>query len=292
MKTASRKIEFQLGHRSRGGVRGAGLALATAALAAVGFVVRIPALAESKGSGAGAWLPAAPMLQGRESFTATALKNGKVLVAGTAFGTPEGPGDPTKTALLYDPVKNAWTQTAPMITPRTIHSAALLADGRVLVAGGGGISGFLNTAEIYDPSTEKWSQAGTIGQGGRHWHTATLLNNGKVLVTGGRDQSHATSYTDAWLYEPKSNNWTATGSFEVGRRSHTATLLSDGAVLITGGQLSGHDPSLKDALIYDPGAGVFKPVPSLMNEGRATHTATMLPGGKVLLAGGKNQLVG
>ena len=229
----------------------------------------------------------------RENFTATVLKNGKVLVAGTPSGTPGGPpGDPAKSALLYDPVKNAWDQTGPMITSRSLHSATLLADGRVLVAGGLGDAGFVNTAELYDPTTGKWSPAGSIGKGGRHWHTATLLKDGKVLVAGGRNQSHEVSYADAWLYDPKANGWTQTGSFEVARRSHSATLLNDGTVLITGGQVSGHDPSLKDAMIYDPVAGAFKPVPDLLDVGRAEHTASLLADGTVLLAGGTEKLVG
>ena len=269
---------------------GARLALASLATA-VSFLNCVPALAASM-QAPGSWSPAAPMPQARESFTATVLKNGQVLVVGTPMGTPEGPGDPAQSAELYDPAKNAWATGGAMVTPRSLHSATLLSDGGVLVAGGLSASGFVNTAEAYDPATNTWSPAGSFGPVGRHWHSATLLKDGRVLVVGGRNQSHDQSYADAWLYDPKTNAWTQTGSFETGRRSHTATLLNDGTVLITGGQLGGHDASLQDALIYDPTAGTFKPVPSLMNVNRAEHTATLLNDGRVLLTGGSTQLVG
>jgi len=266
-----------------------------AGIAAANLLTTLPAFGAGE-TADGSWRPAAPMAQPREHFTATALKNGKVLVAG---GLSPG-ADPAGSAALYDPVANSWSPTARMITSRSLHAATLLQDGRVLVVGGAEVPAqpapaFLNTAEIYDPTKGAWSAAGAFGPVGRHWHTATLLKDGKVLVVGGRNQSHELSYADAWLFDPAkpaAGAWTQTGSFEVARRSHTATLMGDGTVLITGGQVSGHDASLNDALIYDPPNGVFKPARHLMAVGRAVHTATLVPGGRVLLAGGTTHPVG
>jgi len=77
-----------------------------------------------------------------------------------------------------------WSITGSMATAREYHSATLLRNGKVLVAGGRGSSGNLSSAELYDPTSGSWSSTGSMATG-RAEHSATLLPGGKVLVAGG-----------------------------------------------------------------------------------------------------------
>jgi N-acetylneuraminic acid mutarotase len=120
-----------------------------------------------------------------------------------------------------------------MTTARRDHTATLLPNGKVLVAGGLSGNQFLSSAELYDSATGTWSPTGSM-RSPRRFHTATLLPNGKVLVAGGTD-SNGISTNSAELYDPATQTWTPTGPPATGRFRHTATLLSNGKVLITGG---------------------------------------------------------
>src|SRR5450432_2418807 len=121
------------------------------------------------------------LVTARVSHTATALPNGKVLVAGgagTNFGT-------LASAELYDPASGTWTTTGSLASARAGQTATLLPNGKVLVAAGfGGPS--LASAELYDPASGTWTATGGLAIA-RYNHTATLLPNGKVLVAGGWD---------------------------------------------------------------------------------------------------------
>ena len=125
-----------------------------------------------------------------------------------------------------------WTETGSLATARYSHTATLLPNGKVLVAGGLNSSGSLASAELYDPASGTWTATGSLATA-RSSHTATLLPNGKVLVAGGLDGSG--SLASAELYDPASGTWTATGSLATARDFHTATLLPNGKVLVAGG---------------------------------------------------------
>jgi hypothetical protein len=120
----------------------------------------------------------------------------------------------------------------------------------VLVAGGQGDSGFLSSAEFYDPARGSWSSTGSLATA-RDSHTATLLPSGKVLVAGGN--SRLGRLSSAELYDPATGTWMATGSLGTARFLHTATLLPSGKVLVAGGQ--GSSGFLSSAELYDPGLG-------------------------------------
>jgi N-acetylneuraminic acid mutarotase len=183
-----------------------------------------------------------------------------------------------------------WTATGNMLEARTGDTATLLRDGKVLVVGGGGSGqfGLLATAELYDPVSGSWAATGSMN-GVRVLQTATLLEDGKVLVAGGADSIGETSLNalaTAELYDPDSGSWTATGNMIEARARHTATLLPDGRVLVVGGSGSGSgSDALATAELYDPDSGSWTATGNMI-EARARHTATLLPDGTVLIAGG------
>ena len=163
-----------------------------------------------------------------------------------------------------------------MGTARTSHTANLLTDGTVLLAGGQGVA----TAEKYDPSTKKFTSTTGSMSAARDGHTATLLKTGKVLITGGQASFGAAPYATAELFDPSTGMFTPTaGNMSVARTAHNATLLADGEVLITGGNTLTAD-------LFDPASGMFTPTTGHMLAARLNDTATLLTNGKVLITGG------
>jgi WD40 repeat protein len=225
----------------------------------------------------GTWASTGSLIQGRSSHTATVLPSGKVLVAG---GEVEGEVGGAS-AEVYDPATGTWASTGSLAHGRSSHTATLLPSGKVLVVGGccdGGA--YLASAEVYDPATGTWASTGSLAQA-RSSHTATLLLNGTVLVAGGSDDGSAE------LYDPASGIWVSTGSLVKSRTHHTATLLLDGRVLVAGGR-RGIEPeagTTDSTELYDPRSGKWVLTGSLF-QARDSHTATLLPDGKVLVAGG------
>jgi hypothetical protein len=115
-----------------------------------------------------------------------------------------------------------------------------------------------------------------------------VLPSGKVLVTGGFNGALG-QLASAELYDPATGSWSATGSMLAPREAQTATLLPSGKVLVTGGALFVRRERafqvLVSAEIYDPATGRWS-LAGQMSSARAYHTATLLPSGKVLVAGG------
>ena len=167
-----------------------------------------------------------------------------------------------------------------MITAGPGHVAALLADGRVLVIGGGDDG---SAAELYDPATRQWTITGSTVEPKFSGFAAAALSDGAVLLTGGMAGTGAS--VSAELYDPDTGEWTATDDMLEGRLGHTATLLPDGTVLVAGGSSSVIDSApLATAERYDPATGQWT-VTERMSEAGA-HWAVMLPDGTVLVAGG------
>jgi hypothetical protein len=229
------------------------------------------------------WTSIGDMAQGRSGHTATLLPDGTVLISGGS--DPNGHGPSLRTAEVYDPARGIWTATAEMTETRTGHTATLLPDGRVLVAGGHNGGPFLDTAELYDPATRTWTAMPAMTQG-RASQTATLLSDGTVLVAGGVDGNDGgpccTPLSSAELFDPRTGSWAATESMIELRGGSTATLLPDGRVFVAGMINEGLVPTGE---LYDPGTGSWTPTRNMI-EPRDNFTATLLPDGRVLVAGG------
>jgi len=187
-----------------------------------------------------------------------------------------------------------YTPGALMVVGRENHTATLLPDGKVLLAGGWDGSGnILPSTELYDPATSTFSPAGSMGTG-RVGHTATLLPNGKVLLAGGEESNNFTKCSSAELYDTITGtvDWVLFGGNMVGIHvGHTATFLLGtgwpyGTVLIIGGfDIPDYCDSLAE--LYLPDSDFFnQPENPYMASERAGHTATFLSNGKVLIAGG------
>lgn len=221
------------------------------------------------------WTEPASLAIGRRAHTATLLAGGGVLVVG---GATTLNNHLTASTELYQPATRTWVAGPPTLGLPMRHTATLLLDGRVLVAGGS----TLPAAEVFDPVTGSWSATSPTSD--RFGHTATLLADGRVLVAGGAGPSGVTDPTE--LFDPGTGTWQPTGVMAQARGYHTATLLHDGRVLVVGGtEPSAAGVDLATAELYDPPSGTWSAAAALPRAFLG-HTATLLPDGTVLVAGG------
>jgi hypothetical protein len=208
-----------------------------------------------------AWSLASPPALPRLSYTATLLRDGRVLMAG---GQTLIDGLPSAVTEIYDPASDTWTNTQSMTDAREYHAAILLPNGKVLVAGGSGYGGYLASAELYDPVTGTWTTTGSL-QTPRENPTLTLLPNGKVLAaagvvdTGGSLFFTYPIYTNSTeIYDPINGTWSPGAPLATARGEHTATLLPNGNVFIAGGRTNSGSlffgPTAKTE-IYNTGLG-------------------------------------
>lgn len=230
-----------------------------------------------------AWNITGSLQTARYGHTATLLADGRVLVVGGNYLTDGSQTIYPANAELYDPATKVWAPAGTLTHARMDHTATLLPNGKVLVAGGRGQTGVITSVEFYDPVANAW----TVGAGlitPRFDHTATLLPNGKVLVAGGyRGGVSFPDWAGVELYDPAINAWTAGGALLAARAQHTATLLPNGRVLLIGG--ARQTPAAPAVELYDPTANTstMAAIPTLETN---LGSATLLSGGSVLYVAG------
>jgi hypothetical protein len=182
-----------------------------------------------------------------------------------------------------------FTPTGDMKTPRWVHTATLLTNGKVLTtggfAGGGATSLPLSSAELYDPAQAMFLRTGYMATG-RAFHIATLLGNGKVSIAGGQT-TDGSGYAP-WpqfsleLYDPSTGAFTPTGSTTDCSSPETATLLANGKVFLAANYYSLMPGRIDMAELYDPSTGEYSPIAKLPANAMLP-AATLLMDGNVLV---------
>jgi Fe-S cluster assembly iron-binding protein IscA len=231
----------------------------------------------------GTFSPTGSMQFQRSNATATMLDNGKVLIAGGDSNTSLI-GFVVASAELYDPAIGTFTPTGFMTSARAGHSATLLNNGKVLVAGGylNCYQCFSSSAELYNPATGTFMPTGSMITP-QTAQRAALLNNGMVLIAGGDFYSVGVPAPE--LYDPSTGTFTLTAAVSSASENYgvIAMLLNDGMVLIAGNT----DPAFTCgcAGLYDPTTQSFSSTGNVATF-RAGETQTLLNNGMVLVAGG------
>jgi len=236
-----------------------------------------------------------PMNTPRGFHQAVRLSDGRVLIIGAGVN-----GVASATAEIFDPNAESFTLTGNLATAHAgSFATALLNDGRVMAIAGRSSSSVccsIDSVDIYSPVTGRWAAAaplptsgpGTVSPGYTN-HTATTLTDGTVLVTGGYDGGSCNTAAAALRYSPSTDSWNILSPMLTPRNQHTATLLADGRVLIVAGRAACALTAMTSTELYDvtaPPNGISSAQSPLTASSRGSHTATLLPSGKVLVAGG------
>jgi hypothetical protein len=252
---------------------------------------------------AGSWAPLpAPMAVARADFTATLMPDGKVLVVGGVADVTVA-GTATSDVEIYDPATKRFTAAAPLSIGRAGHTATLLPNGKVLVAGGYTQLGnaALATVEVYDPATNSWSIAAPMAHR-RADQAAVLIGGGRVMVVGGSDyppvgigpHGSAPAVIPPEIYDPATDTWSTVALQKLDRPvDPTATLLKDGRVLVVGGQYMWNSPdeATERSEVYNVTSNTWSDVtPDARFAARQYQSATLLGNGFVLVAGGSVDL--
>ncbi len=192
----------------------------------------------------------------RAGPSSTLLSTGKVLVAGGVYFTGSGTTLTVHylaSAELYDPASGTFTLTGSLHTARSGQTTTVLGNGNVLLAAGQNDNtqnfGYLSSAELYNPSTGKFTVTGSLNTA-RFLHTAHLLASGEVLIVAG---NHFGSIASAELYNPATGTFSNAASLNTPRQGHASALLTNGQVLAAGGyesQLGNHLGDLGSAELF------------------------------------------
>jgi N-acetylneuraminic acid mutarotase len=242
----------------------------------------------------GRWVKSGELSIGRSNHSATLLGDGRVLVAGGVYHEfgPKSSGrldlSPPRFVAqteVWSPRDGRWQLAAPLHRARAYHTATALPDGRVLVAGGAGVSGTLSAedavAELWDPPSGQWSLAGSL-RTPRYDHTATLLPDGRVLVVGGRRAGgNVGGVSTSEVWDPKLRSWREVGRLNIPRYGHHAILLPGGRVFVAGG-FRDESTSLRQAELWDPHTGRWTLTTTLPTDGSVAGLVPF-PGGRALL---------
>jgi hypothetical protein len=203
------------------------------------------------------------MTVARTRHTATALLDGRVLVAGGEWSSAE----------IYDPATGQWTATGSMHDERWLFSAARLNDGRVLVEGTGHLIG-MSSAELFDPRSGTWATTADMAAS-RGSQRSLLLDDGRVLVVGGQHRGTALTLgiVGPEIFDPASATWRQSGPADRLGGAIALAPLSDGRVLVI---------TTVSAFIFDPSSDRWI---ATVRPSQGRETLIALEGGRVLLFG-------
>jgi len=234
--------------------------------------------------------------RGISNRTATPLSDGGALLTGGLTGATN---PVTDSADRYVSADEKWHAAGQMLNVRVGHTATLLRDGRVLIAGGLSCCQvpnpspefYASSAELYDPATDAFAQTGPMSSA-RGNHAAALLPDGRVLISGGDGNDPAAPPLGTEIFDPASGQFSSAGDLQAPRDSHSEVTLTDGRVLVIGGEVP---PELVGRVgvgvsvteIFDPASGRWSAGPAL-NPAFYAATVTMLSNGKVLVFGGED----
>lgn len=225
--------------------------------------------------------PGPALATGRNFGAAVALGDGALVVLG---GFHPRLGSLQDVELLAAGAGAFTVGKSAMTEAREAHTATLLEDGRVLVAGGLDAQGFRfrASADAYDPSTGRFAKTGAM-TAPRAFHAAVRLASGDVLVVGG--DSGKGELANAERFDVMVGGFARTkGERAVAGKAVAAALLPDGRVLVAGGA-NAKDGAVVNADVYDAASDSFVPVPPMATP-RMAHTLTALADGRVLAVGG------
>lgn len=227
----------------------------------------------------GTFSPAGTMEVPRADPALARLPGGEVLVLGGDSNVAQF--ERATLVEAFDPVTSTWAPAGHLLANRSRHTATLLHDGRVLVAGGFAFGSSANRAgELWVPGVGARPLAGGLVHQ-RIGHTATLLADGRVLLAGGYDLE-LTPIGVAEVFDPATEASILVPGPAEPRAYHAAVRLADGRVLLAGGEGGALRAS---AEIYDPATGAFSPAGAL-SAPRSEVEAVLLGDGTVLVAGG------
>ena len=227
------------------------------------------------------WTTGPSMRVARSYHTATVLNDGRILITGgytngTTFGAY------TASSETYNPSTQTWTQLGNMRVAKVGHTAALLPDGRVIIAGGANYAQYEFTSDIFSPTSNTWSAGPNLCCTQRYSHVGTVLPDGRPLIAAGY---YFSGYlASAEVYEATSNRWTAVSAMPTARNDLAAVTLPDGRWMAIGG----YRPNPTNAVeVFNPTLMQWTAITG-MNSARATLTATRLSDGRVLVVGGNS----
>lgn len=250
---------------------------------ALGCLSAVPLTLPSQ---AGEWQQFSSMNETRQYPGLARLADGRILAV---TGHPLQ-GKSLASAEIYDPATNRWTPTGSLSVPRNgVQPGGLimLPNGKVLIAGSGSGSRSVHEAELFDPSTNTWSETGPMSVP-RCVHTSTQLKDGRVLVAGGIDWTTNEVRASTEIFDHASGKWTPAGAMSTPRWNHQAVRMDDGRILVMGGAHSDSEEGnvLASAEIFDPENGKWEST-SPMRDARRALGSVLLKDGRVLVAGGK-----
>jgi len=216
----------------------------------------------------------------------------RVLIAGVLTGLAATGPLPAQAKAIES---GAWTAAPNLLDGHVGHTATLLNDGRVLIAGGTDVHGVATSrCELFDPKANRWIRAGNMIRA-RAAHAATLLADGNVLVSGGQTGLSIFPIqvlSNAEIYHPAINSWTAVAAMHAPRRMHSSIRLHDGRVLVVGG--TNVAPGSPLAAAQQEQAEIYHPQLDrwlIAGTGLAPlsgEAATLMPDGSVLVTGGSS----